>query len=238
MNKWIITKSFNLYKCPSHAIIFASMLNVHSFAFNPFSENTYIVYDENKNCILFDPGMYDAHEQMELINFLNEHQLKPQYLINTHCHIDHILGNTFISEKFGLTLHAHQSEIPILNMGRASASMYGLHYHESVAISQFIDEGDVIMLGKHRMTILLTPGHSPGSLSFYNADAGFVIVGDVLFKSSIGRTDLPGGDYDTLIHSIKTKLFTLPDSTIVYNGHGPATDIGTEKKYNPFCGEM
>jgi hydroxyacylglutathione hydrolase len=210
------------------------MLKVHAFAFNPFSENTYIVSDELGNCILFDPGMYNAHEQMVLVNFIKENKLKPQYLINTHCHIDHIMGNTFISETYGLSLHAHTLETPILNMGKASATMYGLNYQESVGIGQCIDEKDVIILGKHQLQILFTPGHSPGSLSFYSAESGFAIVGDVLFKNSIGRTDLPGGDYDTLIHSIKSQLFALPDNTIIYNGHGPATEIGYEKLYNPF----
>ncbi|MCC6818603.1 MAG: MBL fold metallo-hydrolase [Bacteroidia bacterium] len=210
------------------------MLKVHSFAFNPFSENTYIVYDEQGNCIIFDPGMYDAYEQKEFSTFINENLLKPQYLINTHCHIDHIMGNTWVSETYGLSLHAHALEKGILEMGRASANLYGLQYQESIPISHFIDTNDVIMLGKHRLEILFTPGHSPGSLSFYNRESNFAIVGDVLFKNSIGRTDLPGGDFETLISSIRTQLFTLADNTIVYNGHGPSTEIGTEKIYNPF----
>lgn len=214
------------------------MLKVETFTFNPFSENTYIVYDEQGNCILFDPGMYGAEDQMALDSFIQSNHLKPQYLINTHCHIDHIMGNTWASETYHLPLHAHKAEEKILNMGKISAIMYGLQYHESVPITVFIDEKDAIMLGKHRLDILFTPGHSPGSLSFYNAEAGFAIVGDVLFRGSIGRTDLPGGDFDTLIDSITGQLFTLPDKTVIYNGHGPYTDIATEKRYNPFLNKL
>lgn len=214
--------------------IFARMLKVQSFTFNPFSENSYIVYDENGDCIVFDPGMYNAHDQQTIEKFILSNHLKPHYLINTHCHIDHILGNTWFSEKYGLDLYAHQNEIRVLDSGLNSATIFGLHYQESVPIKHFIDENDLIVLGKHQLKILFTPGHSPGSLSFYSPESGFAIVGDVLFKGSIGRTDLPGGDYETLIQSIENKLFTLPDATIIYNGHGPFTDIGTEKRFNPF----
>lgn len=210
------------------------MLQVQAFAFNPFSENTYVVYDENKHCIIFDPGMYDARDQMVFSRFINENELQPKYLVNTHCHIDHILGNTWVSETYGLELHAHRLEKSVLEMGLASASMYGLKYQASVPIKQFIDENDVIPLGKHNLSIRFTPGHSPGSLSFYDEVSEFAIVGDVLFRGSIGRTDLIGGDFDTLIHSIQTQLLSLPDHTVIYNGHGPSTTIGQERFSNPF----
>ncbi len=210
------------------------MLNIQSFTFNPFSENTYIVYNESGDCIIFDPGMYTASDEKVLTDFITSNNLKPHYLINTHCHIDHIMGNRFVSEKYQLDLHAHQLEERILQMGVASASMYGLHYTPSVDIVNFIDENDTIILGKDQLKILFTPGHSPGSLSFYNAEAKFVVVGDVLFQGSIGRTDLPGGHHDTLLQSVRNQLFVLPDDTAVYSGHGPSTDIGTEKRYNPF----
>lgn len=210
------------------------MLSVHTFAFNPFSENTYLVSDEHGNCIVFDPGMYDAKDQMVFSDYILEKRLKPQYLINTHCHIDHIMGNTWVSETFGLELHAHKNETRVLEMGKMSASLYGLKYQESVPIKHFLDEKDVLILGEHRLEILFTPGHSPGSLSFYSPESGFALVGDVLFRGSIGRTDLPGGDFNTLMHSISTQLLNLPDSTRIYNGHGPSTDIGTERLHNPF----
>lgn len=210
------------------------MLQVEAFTFNPFSENTYVVYNEHGDAAIFDPGLYTAHDETAITQFIEEKGLKPAYLINTHCHIDHIFGNTYIAEKYGLELHAHQKEVPIIEMGTASATMYGLKYYPSVKIVHYIDENDTIILGKDRLDILFTPGHSPGSISFYNAEAGFVISGDVLFQGSIGRSDLPGGNHEVLLSSIRTELFTLPEHTVVYSGHGPATDIGTEKRFNPF----
>lgn len=210
------------------------MLSVYHFTFNPFQENTYIIYNEEKRCIIIDPGMYNVHEEMMLDNFITSSGLKPEYLINTHCHIDHILGNTYCAEKYNLALHAHTLERGMMDMGRTSASLYGLKYTESVPISVFIDEKDTIRLGNDELKILFTPGHSPGSLSFYDEQGKFVIAGDALFRESIGRTDLPGGDHQTLIQAIREKLFTLPDQTIVYSGHGPGTTIGHEKLYNPF----
>lgn len=214
------------------------MLHVQPFTFNPFSENTYLVYNDSKEAIIFDPGLYNSYDEQELLEYIEQNGIKPKYLINTHCHIDHIFGNTFVSEKFSLDLHAHQLESNILKMGKASASMYGLHYRESVDIKVPIDEKDTIVLGRDQLKILFTPGHSPGSLSFYSEEAGFVIAGDVLFRESIGRTDLPGGDYNTLIHSIRTELFVLPENTVVYSGHGPETDIAHEKIHNPFLNGM
>ncbi len=210
------------------------MLKVQSFTFNPFSENTYLVYNEQGDGIIFDPGTYTAYDEQELSEFISSNNIKPRYLINTHCHIDHIFGNTYIAEKYQLELYAHVNEVQILEMGAASAAMYGLQYYPSVKIVNFIDEKDMIILGKDQLKILFTPGHSPGSLSFYNAEAGFVISGDVLFQGSIGRSDLPGGKHEVLLSSIRTELFTLPEDTIVYSGHGAPTNIGTEKRYNPF----
>jgi len=214
--------------------VICGMLQVQAFDFNPFSENTYIVYNDHGDAIIFDPGTYTAHDEQILSSFIEDNQLTPRYLINTHCHIDHILGNTYVAEKYQLELYAHKNEVPILEMGTATATMYGLHYYPSVKIVNYIDENDTIVLGKDRLQILFTPGHSPGSLSFYNPEAGFVIAGDVLFNRSIGRSDLPGGDHETLLQSIRTQLFTLPDKTIVYSGHGPETYIGEEKQFNPF----
>lgn len=210
------------------------MLQVTSFTFNPFSENMYVISNERKECIIFDPGMYDAHDQQELDNFIRRAGLKPKYLINTHCHIDHILGNTYCAENYGLELLTHQKELGVLEMGKASAALYGLHYHESVIPSAFLDETQTIHLGEDELSILFTPGHSPGSLSFYSRHDRFLISGDVLFQNSIGRSDLPGGDFKTLLHSIHTRLLTLPDDTVVYSGHGPATSIGAERRHNPF----
>jgi hydroxyacylglutathione hydrolase len=213
---------------------FAAMLKVHSFTFNPFQENTYIVYNDEKSCIIFDPGMYTASEEKLLMDFISSNGLKPQMLINTHCHIDHIFGNAWCAAQYKLPLQIHRMEQVILERGSLMAATYGLNYSESVKASVFLEENQEIRLGNDTLKLLFTPGHSPGSLSFYSQADHFVIAGDALFYESIGRTDLPGGDHATLIHAIKTQLLTLPEDTIVYSGHGPATDIGHEKAYNPF----
>jgi hydroxyacylglutathione hydrolase len=210
------------------------MLNIHSFTFNPFQENTYIIYNEHKECIIIDPGMYSATEQMQLNSYIIQNEFNPIQLINTHCHIDHIFGNKYCSDTYQLELCIHKNEIPVLDSGNNTAIIYGLNYDESPLASKFITEQDVIKIGDETLDILFTPGHSPGSLSFYSAKNGFIIVGDALFYQSIGRTDLPGGDYDTLIESIKSQLMSLPDETMVYSGHGPKTTIGFEKNNNPF----
>jgi hydroxyacylglutathione hydrolase len=210
------------------------MLKIHTFTFNPFQENTYIVYNENQSCIIFDPGMYTASEEKIFNDFIVSSGLKPVQLINTHCHIDHIFGNAYCSKQYNLPLQIHAMEQVILERGALMASMYGLNYSESVKASIFLKEGDMIKLGQDELRILFTPGHSPGSLSFYNADEGFVVSGDALFYESIGRTDLPGGDHATLIEAIRSQLLTLPENTKVYSGHGPATTIGHEKQFNPY----
>ena len=210
------------------------MVKVVSFTFNPFQENTYILYDETKECIIFDPGCSNPGEKQELTDFIERNDLKPVRLINTHCHLDHILGNGFIAKKYGLSLEIHKGELPILTHAPRSAAMYGVTIEPSPEPTKFIEEGDIITFGNAQLIAILTPGHSPASLSFYCAQDNFVIAGDVLFHMSIGRTDLPGGDFNTLIDSIKTKLLILPDETKVYPGHMQATTIGFEKAHNPF----
>ncbi|GAB5552683.1 MAG: MBL fold metallo-hydrolase [Saprospiraceae bacterium] len=211
------------------------MADVVKLTFNPFQENTYIVYDETKECIIFDPGCYHAHEKEELINTLQRLQLKPVRLINTHCHVDHVFGNFFISETYGLGLECHQGEVPVLEAVGQVCMLYQIPYPEpSPMPSAFIKAGDIIQFGNTKLEVRFTPGHSPASICFYNAKDHFVIAGDVLFKDSIGRTDLPGGNMDTLLNSIRTQLFTLDDAVIVYPGHGPHTTIGYERQHNPF----
>lgn len=211
------------------------MADVVKLTFNPFQENTYIVYDETKECIIFDPGCYHAHEKEELINTLQRLQLKPVRLINTHCHVDHVFGNSFISETYGLGLECHQGEVPVLEAVGQVCMLYQIPYPEpSPMPSAFIEAGDIIQFGNTKLEVRFTPGHSPASICFYNAKDHFVIAGDVLFKDSIGRTDLPGGNMDTLLNSIRTQLFTLDDEVTVYPGHGPQTTIGYEKQHNPF----
>ena len=211
------------------------MASVVSFTFNPFQENTYVVYDETGECVIFDPGCYDAAEKEELRTYLTGHGLTPVRLINTHCHIDHVFGNRFVAETYDLPLEIHRGEIPVLESLPQTAAFFGIRLPEpSPSAGKFIEDGDWVEFGTTRLQAILTPGHSPASLSFYCEKDRFVIAGDVLFLQSIGRTDLPGGDFDTLIRSITERLFPLGDDVRVYPGHGPATSIGYEKIHNPF----
>ena len=209
-------------------------MQVKVFTFNDFYENTYVLYDDTKECVIIDPGCNSYQERQELRTFIEQKHLTPVKLLNTHCHIDHILGNYFVTTQWKLSLTAHNGEIPVLESGMQIAQLYGIYYEPSPEISDFIKEGDTISFGDTTLTVLYTPGHSPASVSFYNKESGILIAGDVLFRESIGRTDLPGGDFDTLIRSIRIRFFTLPDETIVYSGHGPSTTIGYEKLHNPF----
>ena len=211
------------------------MAQVVALTFNPFQENTYVVYDETGECVIFDPGCYTQPEKEELVAAIEKEDLKPVRLINTHCHIDHVFGNRFVSEKYGLPLEIHRGELPVLNALPQLSLMWGIPMPEpSPAPEKFIEEGDRINFGQTTLEAILTPGHSPASLSFFCKEDRFLIAGDVLFYGSIGRTDLPGGDYDTLIASIKNKLFPLGEDVRVYPGHGPHTTIGFEQASNPF----
>ena len=203
-------------------------MQVASFTFNEFSENTYILFDETKQCAIIDPGCHKASEQKQLSDFIEQHNLTPTLLVNTHCHIDHVLGNPYVANKYKLALHLHKDEIETYKDTGRWAKMFGLVIEEMPSPQVFIQEGETISFGNITLQILFTPGHSVASLSFYEPISKQLISGDVLFYQSIGRTDLPGGNFDTLINSIKTKLFVLPDDTKVYSGHGPATTIGFE----------
>jgi len=210
------------------------MLHVQSFTFNPVQENTYIVYNDAKQCCIIDPGCYFASEEMALTDFIRNNGLQPVYLLNTHCHLDHIFGNRFIHKIYGLTLHLHRLEEQVLAFGPASGQMWQLPFDNYDGELVFLEEGDVVRLGDEALHVLLTPGHSPGSICFYSKEHQFIISGDVLFEGSVGRTDLPGGNFQTLEESIRTKLYTLPEEVIVYPGHGGSTTIGDEMKTNPF----
>ncbi|MEM7103066.1 MAG: MBL fold metallo-hydrolase [Bacteroidota bacterium] len=210
------------------------MTHVAKFVFSPFQENTYVLYDDTKECIIMDPGCQEIAEKQMLREFIESNGLKPVRLILTHCHIDHIFGNRFVYETWGLKPEIHKDELPVLEFGSKIAEMYGLRYEPSPEPAGFLSEADVVEFGESRLEILFTPGHSPASLSFYCKDHDFIISGDVLFSGSIGRTDLPGGSFETLSESIRTQLYTLDDKTKVYSGHGPETTIGFEKINNPF----
>lgn len=211
------------------------MISIQSFVFNAFQENTFVLYDETKDCVVVDPGCYDPEERYELADFIADQQLHVKLLLNTHCHIDHVLGNSFVKQKFGTRLLIHAIEEPVLRAQKIFASNYGMYqYHETLP-DAYLNEGDVVKFGNQELKVIFVPGHSPGHIAFYHEQDKVLIGGDVLFYNSIGRTDLPGGNFDTLIASIHQKLFTLPDDVKVYPGHGPATTIGFEKRTNPFC---
>ena len=210
-------------------------MKVKSFTFNPFKENSYVVYDDTKECIIIDPGCYSEKERTELRRFITSEGLKPVKLINTHCHIDHVLGNKFVSELWDLELYMHKEDLPVLENVKDISGFFGFeNYERSPSPKHFLAQGDTLNFGDSSFDILFTPGHAPGHICLYSKENNLVIAGDVLFQGSIGRTDLPGGDYNTLIESIKTKLLPLDENTIVYCGHGPATNIGYEKEHNPF----
>lgn len=210
------------------------MFLIKSFTFNPLQENTYLLYNESKKCIIIDPGCFFDQEKEELFTFIRHNSLNPVHLINTHCHLDHVFGNRAVAEKYGLKLQIHKLEKLILDFAPTSGLMYELPFDNYTGEIIWIDEGDIINLDNDELLPLLVPGHSPGSLCFYCKKQRFLIGGDVLFQQSIGRYDLPGGDGVALIKNIKEKLLVLPDDTAVYPGHGPSTTIGDEKKYNPF----
>ena len=209
-------------------------MNIAVFTFNDFAENTYVLYDDSLECLIIDPGCNNEGERNELSNFIENNKLKPVGLLNTHCHIDHVLGNKYISEKYGLELESHKGEEGVLASNEMVAQMYGIPYVKSPLITRFLDEGQVRTFGNSQLEIYYTPGHSPASISFYHRESKQLIAGDVLFQRSIGRTDLPGGNFDTLIDSIKTKYYPLGDDVVVYPGHGPSTTIGEERLMNPF----
>lgn len=210
------------------------MLNVKTFTFNPVEENTFVLYNEEGHCCIIDPGCYFQQEKDELKSFIEETGLQPILLLNTHCHLDHVFGNKWVAETWGLLLHIHAKEKTMLELAPQSGLMWQLPFDNYEGELIFLKEGSSIKLGSDVLKIRFAPGHSPGSICFYNESGGFVISGDVLFNGSIGRTDLPGGDFKTLINSIQTQLFTLPDETKVYSGHGPVTTVGFEKMNNPF----
>jgi glyoxylase-like metal-dependent hydrolase (beta-lactamase superfamily II) len=209
-------------------------MKIAVFTFNDFAENTYVLYDDTHECVIVDPGCNTREERLQLSTFIKSNNLTPKMLINTHCHIDHVLGNAFVSQEYGLELAAHPDEKMVLDSCEMVSKMYGIPYGGSPDITIPITEKNIITFGETRLEILFTPGHSPASITLYNRQQGVLIAGDVLFRQSIGRTDLPGGDFDTLISSIKEKLLVLPEETAVYPGHGPSTSVGFEKKHNPF----
>jgi hydroxyacylglutathione hydrolase len=209
-------------------------MEIKSFVFNDFQENTILIFDESKECIIIDPGCNNDHEYELITNFISDKQLKPVKIINTHCHVDHILGVNFMKQLYNVPFYAHQDEELLIQNISDFSLLLGLDFHQEVKIDAYIKEDDIIEFGNSKVNILHTPGHSMGSVCFYSAEKSVLISGDTLFSGSIGRTDLPGGNYNTLMLSIKNKILNLPDDTVVYPGHGPLTIIKQETATNPF----
>ena len=210
------------------------MLKIKSFVFSPIQENTYLLYDEFNNCAIIDPGCYFDAEKEQLAGFIKKNGLEPKMLLNTHCHLDHVFGNKYIAETFGLVAQIHEKEKPVLEFAPASGLMWDMPFDNYTGEFIFLKEGDKINIGEDELDVIEAPGHSPGHICFYSPKQNFLIGGDVLFNRSIGRTDLPGGNHAQLIKNIREKLFVLPDETVVYSGHGPVTTIGEEKRENPY----
>jgi len=210
------------------------MIKIKRFSYNLFQTNTYVLYDETNECIIIDAGMEGPMEEKEIENYITANHLKPVLLVNTHGHIDHILGNNFMVQKYRLKLAAHKDTEPIISRAPVYAQTFGIIIENPKSIDIFLDEKSEVKFGNSKLKVLFTPGHADGSLCFYSPKDKFIIVGDVLFYQSIGRTDLPTGNYEVLQKSIWEKLFTLPDETVVFPGHGPETTISYEKINNPF----
>jgi len=210
------------------------MLEVKKFVFSPVEENTYVVYNEARDCCIIDPGCYSSNERNELKDFIDELGLLPKYLLNTHCHLDHVFGEKFVADTYHLVPHLHQNEKEMLDLSPLAGLRWNLPFDGYKGEVNYLTEGEEVRLGEDKLKVIYAPGHSPGHICFYCKSQHFLVGGDVLFRQSIGRTDLPGGDFDTLIENIRNKLFVLPDDVVVYSGHGPETTIGFEKANNPF----
>jgi hydroxyacylglutathione hydrolase len=210
------------------------MLTVKRFIFNPIQENTYVVYNQKDACAVIDPGCYFPDEKQELGVWLHENHLHPNLLLNTHCHLDHVFGNKWVAEKYDLELQMGEKELWTFNFAPESGVRWSMPFENYMGNILFLKDGDNVKFGEDSLEVIFTPGHSVGHVVFYSSKQGFVIGGDVLFKNGIGRTDIPGGDSNLLLKSIRERLFTLPDDVIVYPGHGEPTTIGYEKENNPF----
>jgi glyoxylase-like metal-dependent hydrolase (beta-lactamase superfamily II) len=210
------------------------MIKIKTFVFNAFQENSYILHDETDNCIIIDPGCSCSEEENELSGYIKSYGLKPIAMVNTHCHIDHILGCKFLKKSFDIPFYAHEGETILIRGAKEYGIFFGFEFEQPPMPDEYLTDNQEFRFGNSRLLISHVPGHSPGSITLYNQTDKFVLTGDVLFRGSVGRTDLPGGDFNILISSIKKKLLTLPQDVVVFPGHGPYTTIGQENDSNPF----
>ena len=211
------------------------MIHIHPFQFNPFQENTYVVYDETRQCAIIDPGCMFASENEELKAFIEENKLQPVILLNTHAHIDHVVGNAFVHRTWDLSPWLHRKDLEILHNLSRYAEIFGVPgIEESPEPSHFMEEGEIIPIGTFNLEVIFVPGHAPGHVAFRNEEEKILISGDVIMQGSIGRTDLPGGDINILARTLREKILTLDDEYKVYPGHGPVILMSDEKRQNPF----
>ncbi|MEI6883562.1 MAG: MBL fold metallo-hydrolase [Bacteroidota bacterium] len=224
--RWLVFPIFAEYLKP--------MIQIERFSFNTFMVNTYVLYDETREAVIVDAACYEPFEQQGLADFIQDSRLKPVKHIITHCHVDHILGSEFVYRKYGLIPEFHKAGLPFYVQVKDIAMNFGFTLEDFPEPGPFISDNDIIRFGNSEIKAFYTPGHADGSVCFYSSADGFVITGDVLFRETVGRTDLPSGDFDKLMESIKTRLFTLPAVTLVYPGHSTDTTIGYEMRNNPF----
>ena len=211
------------------------MVHIQHFQFSPFQENTYLLYSDDKTCWIIDPGCYFPEEKQQLKEFIASKKLNVERLLLTHCHLDHVFGNAFIHKEYGLSPEYHALDEPTMKMAPIAANTYNIHgFEASPPAKAYLKKGQSLALGNDSFEIRFCPGHAPGHVVFIQHDQKVIIGGDVIFKESIGRTDLPGGNHETLIRSIEEQIFTLPDDYTIYSGHGDTTTVGHEKKHNPF----
>ncbi len=210
------------------------MITIEKFVVNPLAENSFVLSDETGEAVFIDPGFYFDEEHAEIKNYIESNHLTPVKIINTHCHFDHIMGVEFIRNQYNIPFWAHPDDEFWVEKATVQGEMYGFTILPVSPANNLLNEKETVKFGNSELEIIHVPGHSPGHVVFYIKQDAFLIAGDVLFYGSVGRTDLPGGDYDTLISNIKSKLFALPDNTKVYCGHGPETTLGFEKTTNPF----
>jgi hydroxyacylglutathione hydrolase len=210
------------------------MISIKKFTFNPIGVNAFVLWDETNDCVIIDAACFFSQEEQKLRDFIDSANLKPVRLLNTHGHFDHLMGNGFAEKIWGLKTEIHQADNFLVENALSSAMMFGMKMPKPPAAGSFLKEGDTVSFGNSEMKVIHVPGHSPGSVAFYSENDQFLIVGDILFNGSIGRTDLPMGNHEQLISGIKSKLLMLDDEVVVYSGHGPETTIGNEKWSNPY----
>lgn len=214
------------------------MIKVASFTVNPMQENSYILYDESGECLIVDAGFFYREEEESLLRFIGDHKLTPVGMVNTHCHFDHIMGVEFIRKRFRIPFACHPDERFWIKNGSVQSSLFGIKMKDISEPDDYLNENEPVVFGNSALNVLHVPGHSPGHVVFHSAGDSLLIAGDVLFRGSIGRSDLPGGNAGSLLRNIHEKLLVLPPETVVWCGHGPETTVGTEKAANPFLVEV